>query len=255
MGKNEIYAKYGIDYVGGKIATPIGMLNPFLKNGNSKVGKNVFTFSILPTSQMFSVGDEQIKGTCPCTCRDCYGTKGCCAYKSSILCYAQNTIMVRNHLTFLRNAILAQIEADKIDTVRIHAVGDFDGNAEYVQMWKDIIRMNPAVRFWTYTKYKEFENAFDDLDNANIVKSIIPKIGFNFGTCDYVIDTYRYLQDMGEDVRICRCGIDKDQHCTNCKSCSLHKYVLFVVHGNGYNAEKDPRYAELCDLIDAQIEE
>ena len=252
MNKKSIYESFGITYENGKINSPFGAVSPLLKNGNSKVGKNVYTFSILPTAKTFTVYGEEIKGTCPCTCKDCYGTKGCCAYKSSVECYAANTILVRKCLDWVRRAIMAQIAADDIKTVRIHAVGDFDNNDSYVEMWKDIISKNPAVQFWTYTKYARFENAFDDLPNGNIVKSVIPKIGFNFGECGYVIDTYNYLKAMGEDVYICRCGIDKEQHCTNCKHCSTHKYVLFVVHGNGYKAEKDARYAELVDLIESQ---
>lgn len=255
MNKKEIYESFGIKFENGKIVAPIGKIMPLLKNGNSKVGKNVYTFSILPTAKTFNVDGVEMKGTCPCTCKDCYGTKGCCAYASSVKCYAENTVLIRKHLDFVRNAIMAQIEADKIRTVRIHAVGDFDGSADYVEMWKDVIRNNPHVQFWTYTKYVQFENAFDELPNGNIVKSIIPKVGFNFGECDYIIKTYNYLKAMGEDVYICRCGIDNEQHCTNCKHCSTHKYVLFVIHGNGYKAEKDSLYPALVALINSQDEE
>lgn len=253
--KKSIYESFGIKFEDGNLISPIGAIKPLLKNGNTKVGKNVYTFSILPTNKLFNVDGMEMKGTCPCTCKDCYGTKGCCAYDSSVASYARNTMLVRNHLQFVHDAIMAQILADKIVTVRIHAVGDFDGNADYVEMWKDIIRKNPNVQFWTYTKFAQFENAFDELPNGNIVKSVIPKIGFNFGECGYVIDTYKYLKAMGEDVYICRCGIDDNQHCTNCKSCSIHKYVLFVIHGNGYRAEKDARYAELVETIESQDRE
>lgn len=255
IAKKLIYAKFGITLENGNLISPIGAIKPLLKNGNSKVGKNVYTFSILPTNKLFSVNGMEMKGTCPCTCKDCYGTKGCCAYDSSVASYARNTMLVRKHLSFVRDAIMAQIEADKIKTVRIHAVGDFDGNDEYVRMWHDIIKGHPHVQFWTYTKYARFENAFDDVPNGNIVRSVIPKVGFNFGECGYVIDTYRYLKAIGEDVYVCRCGIDAEQHCTNCKSCSTHKYVLFVIHGNGYRAEKDTRYAELVELIESQDRE
>ena len=252
MSKKEIYSAYGITFENGKIFSPLGWIAPLLKNGNSKVGKNVFTFSLLPTAKTFTVDGKEIKGTCPCTCKDCYGTKGCCAYKSSVACYATNTTLVRNHLWFVRDAISAQIEADGIKTVRIHAVGDFDDSRAYVEMWHDIVKGNPNVQFWTYTKFSRFENAFDDVQNGNIVKSVIPKVGFNFGECGYVIDTYKSLKQIGEDVYICRCGIDPEQHCTHCKHCSTHKYVLFVIHGNGYRAEKDARYAELVELINGQ---
>ena len=99
---------------------------------------------------------------------------------------------------------------------------------------------------------KAFENAFNDLDNANIVKSVVPGFGFNFGHCDYVIDMYHALINMGVKVHICRCGIDPEQHCAGCHKCSECEYVLFVEHSTAYKATEDPKYSELVELIEHQ---
>jgi len=151
----------------------------------------------------------------------------------------------------LKRAILAQIEADNIQLLRIHASGDFF-SANYIEMWREIVNRCPSCVFWTYTKNPAAEKAFDDYSNINIVRSIIPGVGFNFGKCEYIIKAYHALTAVGKRVYICRCGMDKNQHCTNCRGCTENEFVLFIEHSTGYNAEKDPAFPELCALIERQ---
>lgn len=256
MKKADIYKAHGIGYKSGKIYhSEFGYISPLLCDGNTKVGKGVFTWSTLPTNKTYSGTingkDYSIKGTCPCHCKGCYATKGCYNYQSVIDSMIRKTWLAMNDMAFVENAINAQIIVDNIKIIRIHASGDFIDSA-YVEMWRRIIRKNPSVKFWTYTKRVEFESAFDEFENANIVKSIIPNKGVNFGHCDYIIQTYFDLKNAGIDCYICKCGIDKNQHCTNCKSCSIHKYVLFVEHSTEYKAEDDPLYSVLADIIASQ---
>lgn len=238
--KIQVYAKYGIEYRKGKITTPLGVMNELLKVGNSKTGKAVRTWSMNQT-------------TCPCHCENCYANFGCYNFPSVKKSLAMNTELATKHLDFLKRALMAQCETFKDGTeIRIHAVGDFF-SYEYLTMWHDIAKAFPNLVFWTYTKVKAFETAFDDLPNANIVKSLIPEFGFNFGHCGYVIDMYHYLINKGVKVHICRCGIDENQHCHNCASCSKYEYVLFVEHSTDYKAEEDTRYNELVKLINNQL--
>lgn len=167
---------------------------------------------------------------------------------------AVNTVLANEYLSFLQAAISAQLEILGRGEVRIHAAGDFNVKDPegYAAMWHDIARSFPSFRFWTYTKVRRFETLFDDLKNANIVKSIIPHIGVNFGHCDYIISAYYTLLSMGCSVYICRCGIDKAQHCERCGVCAAYDYVLFLEHSTGYKAEEDPLYAKLCEIVNAQ---
>jgi len=257
MSKKEIYNLFGIEYDNktNKILSPIGWINPLLINGNEKIGKGIWHFSTLPTAGYFTVniaGEEiVIKGTCPCTCKGCYATKGNYQYDSVVTSLAIKTLLVREYLDFVYRAISAQIQADKIEFLRIHASGDFDSQA-YIEMFQRIVSENPGVHFWTYTKNPAAENAFDNFDNANIVKSVIPHIGVNYGTCEYILAAYETLKAAGLPVYICRCGIDKNQHCTNCKGCSVNKYVLFIEHSTEYKAEKDPLFPVLKAIIESQ---
>lgn len=244
MNKKQIYAKHGIEYVNGKINYHGKLISELLKEGNSKTGKKVYTWSML-------AGKD---GTCVCTCQGCYAMTGFYQMPSVKESLKQNTDIVNNDIEFFYNAISAQLETIGHGEIRIHASGDFmtDRPTEYATAWKRIAKENPSFLFWTYTKVKQFENLFDDIPNANIVKSVIDGIGYNFGHCDYIINVYKKLKAMNASVYICRCGIDKNQHCENCKHCATSDFVLFIEHSTAYKAEQDPRFDELKALIESQ---
>lgn len=254
--KGDIYAAYGIEYKAGKIRAPFfGWINPLLVNGNSKLGKGVWTWSMLPGNFMHHVdidGDPaDVLGTCPVNCPGCYAQKGCYLFRSTKSSLARKTIIARMDLDFMSRAIVAQVRADKVKLLRIHAAGDFF-SADYIDAWKDIISACPDTIFWSYTKNSDAENAFTEYDNCNIVKSVLPGIGYNFGKCAYLIKAYNALKAAGKPVYICRCGVDPDQHCTNCKGCSRNEYVLFLEHSTSYKATDDPLFPELEKIVMSQ---
>lgn len=257
--KTEKYAAQGIEMVkvksAEKLVSPIGIVNKPLVNGNAKIGKGCYHFSMLPGTQMFDVvinnQSYTVKGTCCCDCIGCYAKTGNYRYQTVKNALAMRTLLARDYLPWLEKAIRAQVIVENIKTVRIHAAGDFC-SLEYALMWARIARDFPGVTFWTYTKVKEFEGLFDKLPNANIVKSIIPGVGLNYGHCDYIISTFKALKGANKTVHVCKCGIDKNQHCTNCKGCSKNEYVLFIEHSTEYKAEKDPKFGEIKQLIESQ---
>lgn len=260
--KSTIYATYGIKYDAAQnkiYHNYFGWIPALLINGNDKLGKGVWTYSTLATNKHYDValdtvnGPEQfdITGTCPCHCTGCYATKGRYTFDNVIQANARKTWLARFDLDFMVRAIIAQVKADRITICRIHASGDFC-SAAYIDAWRTIVKECNKTVFWTYTKNLDAENAFNDLSNINVVRSIIPGIGFNFGHCDYIMKAYNALRSIGKKVYICRCGIDKKQHCTNCHGCYENEIVLFVEHSTEYKAEKDPAYNELKQLINSQ---
>lgn len=255
--KKEIYAEYGIvfDRKMNKIYTPIGETRPLLVRGNHKLGLDVWHFSTLATNKAWRVNVNgcaaEISGTCGCHCPGCYAEAGRYAMPSVQSALAVRTIIARSFTDFFRRAIIAQIHADKIRYCRIHAAGDFF-SAEYIQAWREIVQACPGTVFWSYTKFSPAEVAFDDMDNCNIVRSLLPGGGLNYGHAGYILDKYAELSAAGESVYICRCGVDPMQHCSNCKGCSAHKYVLFLEHGTEYDGPADPLFPRLRDVIDAQ---
>lgn len=253
--KKAIYAEYGIEYKDGKILSPIGWIPELLKEGNTKTGKAVYTWSLLPGTGSYIVNIRGIKflvsGTCICNCDGCYAKTGFYKMENVIQSIGINTYLVNNHLDFVRRAISAQLKIIGSGEIRIHAAGDFntENSQAYTNMWHDIAAAFPAFRFWTYTKIKKFENLFADLTNANIVKSIIPHIGVNYGHCEYIINAYYTLRSLGCSVYICKCGIDNDQHCERCGVCASYDFVLFLEHSTSYNAKEDPLYSKLYEIV------
>ena len=253
--KKGIYAEYGIKYKDGKILSPIGWISELLKDGNTKTGKTVHTWSILAGNKKYNIviDNQEIKisGTCVCDCQGCYAQLGRYNTYGVKQSNGINTYLVNKHIDFVKRAISAQLETIGSGEIRIHAAGDFNTeNAdEYVQMWIEIITAFPSFRFWTYTKVKKYEHAFDHLINGNIVKSIIPNIGVNYGHCDYLINTYYTLKSLGYSVYICKCGFDDGQHCEHCGVCASYDFVLFLEHSTSYNAKEDPLYAKLCEIV------
>jgi len=258
--KKDVYKEFGIDFIkAGRsnwhIVTPIGNMPPVLVKGNKKIG-DVWHYSMLAGTIEYNVtlanGEQTTEfGTCNQTCENGYCGKGRYVMQSVINSLANKTKLAREFPEFLYNAISAQIKADKIQQLRIHVTGDFFSRS-YLEMWKRIVKENPAVTFWTYTKETAAECAFDEFPNANIVKSNIPNIGYNFGHADYVIAIYRMLKDLGKSVYICRCGTDSEQHCDRCTACAKCDYVLFLEHGTDYNSKADPNYPEFVRLVNEQ---
>lgn len=258
MTKKQVYEKYGIIFDGKKIVSPIGNICELLKEGNDKTGKAVYTFSILPGTGVYDVDIFGIKyfipGTCVCDCKGCYAKTGHYNHNTTIRSMAINTYLVNNYIDFVKACIMAQLEYLERGEIRIHAAGDFNTTnpEQYAAMWREIAKKFNSFRFWTYTKIKKFESLFDDLKNANIVKSVIPNIGFNFGHCGYIINLYYTLKAMNKSVYICRCGIDKNQHCERCGVCATYDFVLFIEHSTEYKAEEDPLYEKLCEIVNNQ---
>lgn len=246
MTKKEIYKKHGIEYAAGKILYHGKWISELLKEGNSKTGKRVYTWSMTPGT----------KGTCICDCIGCYAETGFYQMENVKKALALNTSIVNDDVNFFYHAVSAQLETIGTGEIRIHAAGDFHTKnpQEYANTWYRIVKENPSFLFWTYTKMKEYETLFDSLPNGNIVKSVIDGIGFNFGHCGYIIDTYKKLKAMNASVYICRCGIDKNQHCENCGHCGKAQFVLFIEHSTAYKAEQDARYQELRELIESQAD-
>lgn len=248
MSKKAIYNAYGIEYNNGKIQTPDGSWTaPLLKKGNSKTGKSVFTYSQLAGARMWFTSRGIIPGTCAGTCEHCYACTGFYQMQSVKNALALNTELTREHIDFKKRAIIAQIKADNIQVIRIHAAGDFDSIAD-VNVWRDIVKACPDSLFWTYTKrtYAEIDE-LNKLPNINIVSSIISG-RVNFGTCPDLLE----LKSACPDAYICPCGFNETR-CENCKACATKENVIFLLHSTpDYNGQDDPLYNDLLEIVNSQ---
>lgn len=147
--KKQIYAKYGIEYKSGKILSPVGeWINPLLPvgtniklNGKPKKGvkrTNVMaSWSMLHGCETYTKEDfykraaavmklykvDSIKASCPCHCEHCYCDSGCYNFDSTKACNLRKLILARLYMDWTERAIKAQLEADHVNQVRIHAAG------------------------------------------------------------------------------------------------------------------------------------
>lgn len=281
--KKQIYASFGIQYNGKHIfCDPLNVwMRPVLKNGKgSKIGNGVYQLSltagnektdlnialkVVANIENFIPDPEKLMadcgGTCGCRCEHCYALTGFYTFPSTKFCLARHSWIVKNALEWMYRAIMAQIAADKITMVRIHVSGDMV-NVEYCDMWTKIAAAYPNTIFWTYTKQycKSAAMAaaldrFNAMPNCNIVPSIVNG-KLNFGECEFIIKLYNELKKKGNNVWICRCGIDKNQHCNDCSHCYKSDYVLFLKHSDGkYNPLNDPYYPDFVKLVESQKNE
>lgn len=247
MNKKTIYNAYGIEYKNGKILTPDGWTAPLLKKGNSKTGKSVFTYSQLAGREIWGTKYGPVCGTCAGACEHCYACTGFYQMQSVKNALALNTIITRCDLDFKKRAVIAQIKADNIQVIRIHAAGDFDSIAD-VNIWRDIANACPGSLFWTYTKRTWTEiGELNKLPNINIVPSIISG-RVNFGTCSDLLE----LKSACPGAYVCPCGFT-ETHCENCKACATKENVIFLLHSApDYNGQDDPLYNDLLEIVNSQ---
>lgn len=276
LTKKDIYKSYGIEFQDGKILTPFGKwIMPLLPYGtNDKIG-NCHSWSIYHGDEVLTPNDfkqggkvaelmeslniESIRASCPFHCPHCYCDYGNFQrYETAKYSAMLKLILARYYLTWLENAIKAQIKADNVKQLRIHVAGDFFSKP-YAEMWARIAMEFPNVEFWTYTKYDFALALFANIENLHLVPSNTP-CGFNYGTCAELLKMYHDLTAMGYRVHICACGTDYQNHCHECKhGCKAIgtecDFVLFIKHSDkSYKAGKKDKaeFAQVLEIIKAQ---
>ena len=202
MDKKSVYAEFGVKFErvnsSEKIDSPeFGLINPLLKNGNSKVGKSVYTWSVLPTNKEYSRvingKNYNVSGTCPCHCVGCYATAGFYNCTSTIDSMVKKTYLSINYPEFVERAINAQIKADNIKIIRIHASGDFI-NAAYVEMWNaayaDGIYLLALSTYRSKAEQEQEYKYYKDYKGEKYADSIAARPGWSEHQTGLAIDLY-----------------------------------------------------------------
>tara|TARA_R100000329_G_scaffold137934_1_gene119167 strand:- start:667 stop:1410 length:744 start_codon:yes stop_codon:yes gene_type:complete len=150
----------------------------FLKNANSKLGRNIYAFD-LPAVVSCPNYKECFK--------TCYANKGAFIWKSAKNSNTYNFAIALHDLEFLKRELIKDIKKKKIKNIRIHSSGDFYSK-QYFLMWVQIARMFPNLNLFAYTKADEIDK-IETPSNFNIIKSFIKvdnKKYLNYGAFDYV---------------------------------------------------------------------
>ena len=112
--------------------------------------------------------------------------------------------------------------------VRIHVGGDFYSE-RYVRKWRRIAGALPSVQFYGYTKVWEFvqSTSLNELENVNIINSVLPDGTVNFGPLDEMVAKSKEFV-----IPICpyRRGHNDDKCGATCSLCLTEPRMLFVKH-------------------------
>ena len=197
----------------------------FLKNSNSKLGKNIYAFD-LPA--VISCPDYK-----DCF-KTCYANKGTFLFKSTKQSNTFNYAIAIHDIKYLQNELINEIIKKKIKTIRIHSSGDFFSK-EYFLMWVNIANRFQDLNIFTYSKAPQIKN-FTLPSNFNIINSFIDYKGkklLNYGK-------YESLKPIAKSIKGLICPITKgaatnnqklkDLTCSICKYCITKQKPLFVQH-------------------------
>lgn len=161
----------------------------FVKNGNIKVGRSMWTFNKLAGSGEIA----GCQGTCGKHCTGCYNHEDpkkspCYVFKSYVLYgwdhstvvqgHIRNTNIMRNDTHKAFNDIQLQLKRakKKPSAVRIHASGEIETEQELME-WIRTAAMSYKTPFYVYTKaYEVLDNMLNSIDTNMIPKNFFINI-------------------------------------------------------------------------------
>lgn len=161
----------------------------FVKNGNTKVGSSIYTWSKLAGNGMIA----GCKGTCGKHCMGCYNTENpkkspCYVFKSyvqygwedgtPVKSHVRNTNIMRNNINKAFEDIKLQLQRarKKPKAVRIHASGEIETSKE-LRMWIETAKLFPEIPFYIYTKaYKILDNVLSSIKEEDLPKNFFINI-------------------------------------------------------------------------------
>lgn len=194
-----------------------------LRNKNSKLGENIFNFSISR--------DSCLHKTESCD-KYCYAKKGNYAYRNVKKGLQKNFDLTKqeNFIDLISAQITLLKIQNKIKYIRIHPSGDFYSQ-KYYEKWNEIAIRNPELVFLTYTRNYEidFSNRAENLIIYYSLDRDTKELNNTLSLYAYVLDKKRYADTKHmEHVPEKNCYICNSK-CYECKFC-FHgkKNVAFV---------------------------
>jgi len=197
----------------------IGIKQNRLKNSNTKLGNNVFTFDILPGESCLN---------CKTCFKSCYAA-GNVRLRPTVLQWQAENYWLAKHFNFqlellirkqLSKAVKKAEKKGKQVFVRPQSNGGDYFSQDYVELWESIAKDFPQVIFYCYSKVKGILDLsqLESLPNFVIIDSFING-KLNYGKLAYLLK----LVEM-EQAFICPCGYTKHGKetkgiCFSCQYC------------------------------------
>lgn len=179
--------------------------------GNSKLGKSVFAFNLLPGDAPISTKDKgqltNVRGTCGGCCDgcegNCYAVKDTRRYHNTCIpSLAKNTLIMRHDMEGMFAQLRENLEKKKAKVLRYHSSGEIETYDYLLHMVRLAVEM-PNVRFYFYTKRFDFMERYLK-ECGELPENLICNISeWNGNTKGYALDGLnRFIYDDGTDARL-----------------------------------------------------
>lgn len=179
-----------------------------LVKGNSKLGKKVFAFNLMPGNKPISTKDKgqltNVRGTCGGCCdgceNHCYAVRDTRRHHNSVIpSVGKNTVIMRHDMDKGFKQIKAALIKKKAKVLRWQSSGEIMNYNYLLHMIKLAVEL-PNVQFYFYTKRFEFMERYLK-DYGDLPKNLVCNISeWKGNTEGYHLDGLnRFVYDDGTD--------------------------------------------------------
>jgi len=165
----------------------------------------------------------------------CYADKISRIYKNAYKAYSFNYAVARYKQDFvlLMNMELAKLTAKSIKTFRWHVSGDFF-NVKYIYDWVNIVKSNPEITFYGYTRSWSVPDLLPHLEALRSLPNVILFASTDISTVGNAPATWREAfaaDDIpfgNQKMLFCLEQAGKVKTCDQCKICFNQKSTVDI---------------------------
>lgn len=215
--------------------------NPTMKislaKGNSKLGKGIYAFNLLPGQQYLSTKDKgqltNVAGTCGGCCdgceKFCYAINDARRYHNTCIpSLGKNTVIMRHDLNDMFVQLKNECIKQKAKVLRYHSSGEIE-SYDYLLHMVLLATELPTVKFYFYTKRFGFVERYLD-EHGSFPENLVCNISeWKGNTAGYRLNGMNvFTYDDGTDPNLAslvHCpAVDKNGrktgvNCDQCKRC------------------------------------
>lgn len=205
-----------------------------LVKGNSKLGKGVYAFNLLPGSTPISTKDKgqltNVRGTCGGCCEDCedacYAIKDTRRYHNTCIpSLVKNTLIMRHDRAGGFAQLKDELITKKASVLRYHSSGEIEDYDYLLRMARLAVDL-PSVQFYFYTKRFGFVERYLEEHGSfplNLICNISEWKGNTRGFNLAGLNVFTYDDGTDESLNnVPHCpAVDRNGHKTgvNCDQC------------------------------------
>ena len=208
-----------------------------LVRGNSKLGKGVYTFNLLPGDEPISTKDKgqltNVKGTCGGCCSECkdicYAVRDARRFHNTCIpSLAKNTLIMRRNMDGMFDQLKSECINKKVKVLRYHSSGEIESYDYLLHMVKLAVELS-HIKFYFYTKrfdlIDKYLKEYGELPN-NLICNISEWKGNAKGFNLAGLNVFTYDDGTDESLKkVAHCpAVDKNGGktgitCGQCKRC------------------------------------